>query len=142
MELQGGLVELQIVNLEKTDTCLTYALKRAGLSPDLCSYDTMHEHFNLQAWSRYKNKLKVGDIVLWDKDSKHEWLPWKINGLGVEWKNVPVGFHFAIYEGNYMFSDCSRTVVPPHPTLRLRNMKDLHKNPDWVLVYDNTENND
>ena len=110
MELQGGLVELQIVNLEKTDTCLTYALKRAGLSPDLCSYDTMHEHFNLQAWSRYKNKLKVGDIVLW--------------------------------EGIYMFSDCSRTVVPPHSYHRLGNMKDLHKNPDWVLVYDNTENND
>ena len=89
------------------------------------------------------DKLKVGDVLLWDKTSTWEWLPWSINGNGIiEWKNVPVSFHFAIYEGSGKFSDCTRLVTPPHPTLRLRTMTDLQKNPDFVLRLDLNQNKD
>ena len=67
--------------------------------------------------------------------------PWTINDNGIiEWKNIPVGFHFAIYEGDGMFSDCTRLVKPPHPTLRIRTMTDLQKNPDFVLRLEQTFN--
>lgn len=129
--------ELKPVRLSKTDTCLTYVLKRSGLNPDFCSYDTFHEYFNQHTFSRFQKKLKIGDILLWDKTSKWEWLPWSINENGIiEWKNVPVSFHFAIYEGDGKFSDCTRLVTPPHPTLRMRSMIDLQKNPDYVLRID------
>ena len=128
---------LTAVRLTKTETCLTYVLKRIGLGGDFCTYENFHEHFNQYNFSRYRGKLKVGDIMLWDKSSKWEWLPWSINGNGIiEWKNIPVGFHFAIYEGNDKFSDCTRLVTPPHPTLRLRRMGDLQKNPDFILRLD------
>ena len=128
---------LTAVKLTKTETCLTYVLRRIGLSADFCTYENFHEHFNQYNFSRYRNRLRVGDIMLWDKSSKWEWLPWSINGNGIiEWKNVPVGFHFAVYEGDDKFSDCSRLVTPPHPTLRLRRMVDLQKNPDFVLKLD------
>jgi hypothetical protein len=128
---------LNPVTLDKTDTCLTYVLKRRGLDPKLCTYQTFHEFFNQYQYARYRKKMEIGDIVLWDKNIKWEWLPWSINGgVGITWKSTPVGFHFAIYEGDGMFTDCSRTVVPPHPTLRLRKINELQKNPDWVLVLD------
>ena len=132
-------VELKPVSLTKTETCLTYVLRRLGLDADFCTYDTFHEHFNQYTYSRYYNKLQVGDILLWDKTSRWEWLPWTINANSViEWKNIPVGFHFAIYEGSDKFSDCTRLVTPPHPTLRLRKSSDLQKNPDFVLRLDLT----
>jgi hypothetical protein len=133
-------MNLNQVILDKTDTCLTYVLKRKGLNPKLCTYETFHEYFNQYPYSRYKKKMKIGDVVLWDKNIKWEWLPWSINNdTEITWKNIPVGFHFAIYEGDEMFTDCSRTIVPPHPTLRLRKIKELQKNPDWVLVFDQNE---
>jgi len=132
--------KLTAVRITKTETCLTYVLRRLGLPADFCTYDNYHEYFNQYNFSRYRNKLEVGDIMLWDKSSKWEWLPWSINGNGtIEWKNIPVGFHFAIYEGNDKFSDCTRLVTPPHPTLRLRRMQDLQKNPDLVLRLDRTK---
>ena len=128
---------LQPVRLSKTDTCLTYILKRLGLNENYCTYETFHEHFNQFTFSRFQKKLKIGDILLWDKSSNWEWLPWSINGGGtIEWKNIPVGFHFAIYEGEGLFSDCSRLITPPHPTLRIRKIMDLQKNPDFVLRLD------
>jgi len=135
--------ELKPVRLTKTETCLTYVLRRMGLEPDFCTYETFHEHFNQFTFSRYQKKIKVGDILLWDKTSTWEWLPWTINDNGIiEWKNIPVGFHFAIYEGDGMFSDCTRLVTPPHPTLRLRTMTDLQKNPDFVLRLELNQNKD
>lgn len=126
-------MKLQKVVLEKTDTCLTYALKRVGIDHNLCTYETFHDHFDQYVFK--KRTLKKGDILLWDKDVKWEWIPWKITEEGViSWKHVPVGFHFAIYEGDGYFSDCTRLVRPPHPSLRFREIKDLKRNPDWVLI--------
>lgn len=126
--------KLYPITLNKTETCLTYVLRRLGVNGDACTYETFHEHFDQYTFSRHQKNIKVGDVLMWDKTASWEWLPWSINGGGiVEWKNIPIGFHFAIYEGNDKFSDCTRLVTPPHPTLRLRLMKDLQKNPDFIL---------
>lgn len=129
------------VRLKKTDTCLTYVLRRLGLDPNLCTYQTYHEHFDVYKFTRSKNKLKKGDIFLWDKDKEFDWLPWSIDKGGkILWKQIPIKFHFAIYEGDGVFSDCTRWVRPPHPTIRIRELRDIHKNPDWVLTLNKQHN--
>lgn len=126
-------ITLKDVTLTKTDTCLTFVLKRLGLQKDLCSYITFHEHFQQYPYVRHKNKLQVGDLLMWDKDITWEWMAITIKDSTITWENVPKGFHFAIYEGNGMFTDCTRLVIPPHPTLRMRDIASLQKTPDWVL---------
>jgi hypothetical protein len=133
-------MKLKKVTLEKTDTCLTYVLKRMGQNFDLCTYDTFHENFNQYSFRRKINSIKVGDILLWDKDIEYVWLPWQIDERGIEHKAVPVGFHFGIYEGDGYFSDCTRLMRAPHPSLRFRKLTDLKKNPDWILRLDSEKN--
>jgi hypothetical protein len=124
---------LNNVTLSKTDTCLTFVLKRLGQPKDLCTYITFHEHFHQYPFVRYKDKLQVGDLLMWDKDIKWEWMAVTIKDSTIMWENVPKGFHFGIYEGNGMFTDCTRLVIPPHPTLRMRDIASLQKTPDWIL---------
>ena len=127
-------MNLKAVRLTKTDTCLTYILKRLGLGENYCTYETYHEFFNQYNFYKVYKKLEKGDVFLWDKGMTWKWLAWAIDEAGtVEWKNIPVEFHFGIYEGNGQFSDCTRLVTPPHPTLRFRKIIDLQKNPDYVL---------
>ena len=59
--------KLKNVTLTKTDTCLTYVLKRSGLDPYLCGYENFHEFFDQYSFARYQNRLQVGDIFLWSK---------------------------------------------------------------------------
>jgi hypothetical protein len=126
---------LKDVTLSKTDTCLTFVLKRLGLQKDLCSYLTFHEHFHQYPFVRYKEKLEIGDLIMWDKDIKWESMAVSIKDGRIIWENVPKGFHFGIYEGNGMFTDCTRLVIPPHPTLRMRDINSLQKTPDWILRF-------
>lgn len=129
-------MKLKKVTLEKTDTCFTYVLKRMGKPFDMCTYETFHEHFSQYPFRRKIESIKIGDIFLWDKDIEYVWLPWQIDERGVEFKSVAVGFHFGIYEGDGYFSDCTRLVRTPHPSLRFRKLTDLKKNPDWILRLD------
>jgi len=125
-------MELKKVELVKTETCLTYVLRRMNLPSDLCTYDSFSDHFNQTLFSKVKD-LKRGDVLLWDKNVKYEWLPWVIDESGIRWKSVAVSFHFGIMEDSKHFSDCTRLVNPPHPSLRYRDLKDLRRLPDWVL---------
>lgn len=126
-------LKLVDITLNKSDTCLTYVLKRMNLDENLCSYETLHDYFDQFQYSRYKKKLSVGDILLWDRDIKWEWMPWSIKDKNITWKNIPLGVHFGIMEDEETFSDCTRLIHPPHPTLRIRKLNEVHKNPDWVL---------
>jgi hypothetical protein len=124
---------LHNVTLSKSDTCLTFVLKRLGEPYNLCTYMSFHEHFQQYPFVRFKDKLQIGDLLLWDKDIKWEWMAVTIKDDKILWENVPRGFHFGIYEGENLFSDCTRLVVPPHPTLRMRDIASLQKTPDWIL---------
>lgn len=114
-------------------------LKRIGLSPNLCSYENFNEHFHQLTWRSKKKELIIGTILLWDKDVKWKWMPTAISKDGqVKSKLVPTGFHFAVYEGNGLISDCTRlhSISPPSPNLRIRELADIKSNPDWILMYD------
>lgn len=129
-------MQLHQVKLTKTDTCLTYALKRLGLEPTYCDHNSIHEYFTQLPFPKKEVELEPGTIILWDKDMEWTWLPWKINTSGkIEWKNVQIGYHYGLYEGDGLFSDCTRLVNPPHPTLRMRKLSEVKKRPDWILIF-------
>lgn len=132
-------MNIEKVTLEKTDTCLTYVLKRTGLSPELCTYENFNEYFQQITWRSRKKELEIGSILLWDKDVKWKWMPTSISKNGqIKSKLIPTGFHFAVYEGDNLISDCTRlhSISPPSPTLRVRDLGDIKSNPDWVLIFD------
>jgi hypothetical protein len=123
---------LHDVHISKNDTCLTYVLKRLGLPIDFCTYITLHDKFQYNPFISEK-KLKVGDILIWDKDVEWDWMPTKIIGSKLIWENIPVKFHSAIFEGHDTFTDCTRLIHTPHPSLRMRVLSEIKKKPDWVL---------
>lgn len=130
--------ELKKVKLKKTDTCLTYALRRIGAEDliDKISYENIHEYFAFTNFGRRsKEKLQKGQILLWDRDVEYIDLPWSIDENGmIIWSKIPVAFHFAVYEGEDIFSDCTRLARSPHPSLRMRRFSELKKMPDQVLT--------
>jgi hypothetical protein len=131
-------MEVQKVVLDKTDTCLTYSLKRIGLDPHLCEYENFNEFFHQITWKSKKKDLKIGDILLWDKEVTWTWMPTSISkDLVVKNKLIPTKFHFGVWEGSGLISDCTRlhSISPPSPTIRLRDISDIKSNPDWILVY-------
>lgn len=135
-------MELKPVKLCKTDTCLTYAFKRIGKSEliDDVNYDNIHDFFESGVFTKNK-KLKKGDILYWNRDSKYVDLPWEISEEGkILWHRKIVGSHVAVYEGDDIISDNTRFVQSPHPTLRVRKLSQLNKMPDYILKFsDNQE---
>lgn len=130
-------MELIPVKLCKSDTCLTYAFKRIGKN-DLISnvtYDNIHDFFISDVFTKNK-KLRKGDILYWNRDSKFVDLPWEIDENGkILWHRKLIGAHVVVYEGDDIISDSTRTIQPPHPTLRLRKLSQLNKMPDYILKY-------
>ena len=60
-------MEIHKVNLSKTDTCLTYVLKRIGLDTNLCTYENFNEFFHNHSRMNYLKSIK--------RDcKKEEWL--------------------------------------------------------------------
>jgi hypothetical protein len=126
---------LQGVILHKTDTCLTYVLRRLGKCDliETITYDNIHDYFDLLPFTK-KRKLEIGDILLWQRDSTMVDMPWEIEKSGkIIWHRKIIGSHVAIYEGDNMISDTTRFLTPPHPNLRLRKLEQLYKIPDYVL---------
>jgi hypothetical protein len=128
---------LQDVHISKNDTCLTYVLKRLGLPTDFCTYITLHDKFSYYPFTAFEKKLQVGDVLIWDKDVEWDWMPTKIIGSKLIWENIPVKFHSAIFEGDNTFTDCTRLIHTPHPSLRMRMLSSIQKKPDWVLRLNN-----
>lgn len=130
-------MDLCKVKITKMDTCLTYALKRTGLVSDLCTYEDIHNHFDQFPYLRFKEKLKKGDILLWDKKLEHIWIANKIdeNGL-ITTESVSAYIHFGVYEGDNLFSDCTRQMAignTSFPALRMREIEKSNRPPDWIL---------
>ena len=134
---------LQSVVLKKTDTCLTYVYRRLG-KPELCEdvdYESLHEHFDSRVYNKKSSSnLKIGDILLWDREVEYQDISWVIDKKGVIcWKRIPTKFHIGIYEGDDLFTDCTRTMIPPHPSIRMRKLSDIKKLPDQILTLSTKE---
>jgi len=132
-------MSLHKVVLYKTDTCLTYVLRRLGKIEliNLVNYENIHDYFeSYQFTEKRKNKLEIGDILIWQRDSKLFDMPWEIDENGkIIWHRKIIGSHVAIYEGDEMISDTTRLITPPHPNLRLRKLNQLYKMPDYILKF-------
>jgi hypothetical protein len=124
-------VTLKPVVLEKTDTCLSYALKRIGAEGLLpIDYDRMvsGREFEVLRWR--EADMQVGDLVLWDRDLTRSLLPTEITTVGtIIHGYMPTGLHYAVYEGEGILSDSSRD--GDYPVVRLRKLADCR--PDWIL---------
>ena len=123
--------ELRNLQITKNDTCLTYVLKRLGYDFDFCNFMMLREKFDFMHY--YDWSLSTGDILFWDKKLEFDWMPTEIISGSLVWHKIPVKFHFGIYEGSGMFSDCTRLAHNPHPSLRMRNINTLDEQPDWIL---------
>lgn len=124
-------MKLKDFQITKNDTCLTYAVKRIGLDFDFCNYHTLREEFDFENY--YDFSLSVGDILFWDQKMEWDWMPTEIISGKIISHRVPVKFHFAVYEGNGIISDCTRLDYNPHPSLRFRNINNIEEQPNWIL---------
>lgn len=130
------IIRLCEVTINKTDTCLTYVLKRLGSSPFIWSYENIDKAFDIKPFSTIK-ELELGDVVLWDENAHQVEMATHIDRDGnLTLTNVWARVHFAIYEGNGMVSDCSRRDnISSLPRLRMQHLNEVERMPDRVLRY-------
>jgi hypothetical protein len=123
---------IKAVVISKTESCLSYALKRIGADDLLpIDYDRMvsGEHFHVLRWSETAD-MQAGDLVLWNRDLARSLLPIEITTAGtIVHGYLPTGLHYAVYEGDGILSDSTRD--GDYPVVRLRKLADCR--PDWIL---------
>jgi len=124
---------IKSVVLDKTDTCLTYALKRIDCFDVYpIDYDKLTNGQIFEVLSYDKTILIKGDILLWDK--------WDVRSVPtateitkervILYHTIFQGFHCGIYEDKDLVSDCSQEQF--YPYLRLRVLSEMKK-PDKIL---------
>lgn len=100
----------QHVVLEKTDTCLTYALKRTGYSsafPQIKGSEGMLEKFERHIYES-TSILEPGTLILWTENERWQTLPCEITTLGLILSHERlIGSHYGVYEGDGLISDCT-----------------------------------
>ena len=106
-------MKLCAVRAEKTDSCLSYALKRIGLKLD--NYPTHPELISGEMFEVLKffgTPVEQGDILLWDKDVEENAFPLYIteNGMVIT-KKIWRKFHVAVAEGHALYSDYDGTEI-------------------------------
>lgn len=134
-------MELLPVQISKSETCISYALKRVGLwgsliTPEitLSKVDTYFEktRFDLA------QPASKGSIVYWDNKKKRLEAAWAITAdREILSQSIMVNIHAGVIEDDYctLVSDCTRTSLEfPIPNLRLRKFSKQVRYPDWVLT--------
>lgn len=124
------------VTLKKTDTCLTYALKRIGLEPINYGYDDLEKDFEVHPFF-FGPKCNSGVLLMWDAHVKEVDIPWFISERGrIISRPIKTRIHIAVYEGDGLVSDCSRGEAPSGlPQLKLRHIDDIKRQPDKILIH-------
>jgi len=129
-------IKLLPVTLEKTDTCLTYAFKRVGLSHDVVIYEDLENLFEVKEYQA--QLLKKGRLLIWDKNRIEEVLPNHIDENGrILFLSTIRGIHVAVYEGDLLVSDCTRCEkFNSLPVLMMRYIRDIGRMPDKIVCTD------
>lgn len=124
-------MNLKSIRLEKTDTCLSYALKRIGADSMLpIDYEGMMSGTCFEVFGWGIIRPEIGDIILWNRDLAKSLLPVVIGEDGrIVHSYIPTGLHYAVYEGNDVISDSVRD--NDYPIIRLRLLSDTR--PDHIL---------
>ena len=128
-------MQLKSVKIGKKDTCLTYALKRTGLDYlELSCTSNIEKFFNLIDFSL--DKLKIGDIIYFSKYKHDIQIPIEIDSeLNLLTHNVSVRNHCCVYEGNGIFTDCTKSEKEylGNNCLRIRKFEDFKYEPSFIL---------
>lgn len=137
------MIKLHSVKLHKTDTCLTYVLKRIGQYKQEKTYSLKkyNEYFDSEEIDD-KTIFKKGDIILWNKRGYEQEFPTEITETGeiisnLIMRNIHIGIIENISESSDNFySECTRNVngFEGIPILKLRNINEKRR-PDFILKF-------
>ena len=135
-------MKLQAIKIKNTETCVTYAVQRIGLSEIAFDYHSIMNSGDFHIRDYVESDLRVGDILLWNKNSEAVFLPNYIDGKGVIISTkVRTRIHMGVYEGDNKFSDCVRSDTPNKlPKLQMRLLFTMERKPDKVLRYKHFQN--
>lgn len=119
------------VILNKSDTCLTYALKRIGADGLLpLDYPEMMSGEHFQIFRYAQDRAQVADILVWDADMSRFAMANEISADGRLVYNLVVqGVHYAVCEEEGLISDCARNDF--YPYIQIRRLAEVK--PDWML---------
>lgn len=135
---------LKAVKINKTDTCLTYVLKRLGKFKKSKNYslEFYEDLFDVRKFES-ADDLKIGDIIFWNSKMTLERYPIAITKEGMIisseiQRHVHVGVIESISENQILFSECTRSNFETGgvPILQMRNVLDL-RFPDFILTSKN-----
>ena len=132
------VLKLHDVQIWKGETCLTYALKRIGLQPDLCKFEDLNIFFDVEPFFLGPSCTR-GVLLVWDSNQKLVDLGTLINSEGkIVNRPTLAGVHIGVYEGDGLVSDCSRLDSPNSlPQLKMRFLSELGRQPDKLLTFKN-----
>ena len=131
--------------INKKDTCLSYAIKRTGLSTSIEFVEDLEKEFNIIPVK--ETKLEVGDIVAWEKKIKTVSCTTTITEPSDEGvsemvvDSVNTRFHLGVVENKCLITDLTRSSNSYYiPTIRKRYLslivEDYQKQcpfPDFVI---------
>ena len=127
------------VVIDRRDTCLTYSLKRVGLSHliymGLDNIKKLSDYFHFVDFDI--DDVEIGDIILWNKFETEVEIPMSITKDSVIhntilYKNI----HLGVVERNNIFSDVTRKIYSGIPCIRLRDFNDIRL-PDYKIILKN-----
>jgi surface antigen len=133
---------MKAVTINKTDTCLTYVLKRLGKFKKNKNYslENVEDLFVMSKLETLED-LKIGNIIFWNARMTIERYPISITKEGMivsseVQRHVHVGIIESISENQILFSECTRSNFETGGVsiLQIRNMLDLRL-PDFVLTF-------
>lgn len=131
--------------INKKDTCLSYALKRTGITTSVEFVEDLEKEFEIIPVK--ETKLQVGDIVAWEKNIKTVSCATVITEPSDEGvsemivDSVNTRFHLGVVENKCLITDLTRSANSYYiPTIRKRYLslivEDYQKQcpfPDFVI---------
>lgn len=130
-------MDLKEVTVGKSDTCLTYALKRIGSDLSITDVGEIENYFEMTPYADVGSKeLVKGDLLLWTNAEQRLFVPNSIDKDGfITFHNTLVLRHLGVYEGNGKVSDCTRRMITDSyvPAIRMRYLKEIKARPQFLL---------
>ena len=138
------MIKLHSVKLHKTDTCLTYVLKRIGQYKQEKTYSLKKYNEYFDSEEIYdKTIFKKGDIILWNKRGYEQEFPTEITETGeiisnLIMRNIHIGIIENISESSDIFYSECRTDKTENTGIPVLHYKQLNgsklRKPDFILT--------
>ena len=113
--LEMNEIKFVPVKINKSDTCLTYVLKRIGkfIQSEIYSLENYTDYFEREKIGD-KSELMIGDIILWNEKLYYQDFPIEITESGIilshpVQRNIHVAIIERIEDDKILFSECTRT---------------------------------